>query len=148
MRTLFRAVGFVLMLCLIAVAVTLWTSQASAQLARPGEDPRPMAARIVDPLPIPITGEVKVTATTPLPVQVANPPSAGAPAFVEERRCYFIDFGGSTRWRDALWRVETVQGSWVRVTLARAAPGSSESPDAAWFNTARASRISDAVQCE
>jgi len=147
-RTLLRAVGFVVMLCLMAAAATLWTSRASAQLARPGEDPRPMSSRIVDPLPLPVTGDVRVTATTPLPVQIANAPSTGAPPFVEERRCYFIDFNGGTRWRDALWRVETVQGSWVRVRLARAVPGASQDLDAAWVNTAQASRISDAVQCE
>jgi len=147
-RTLLRALGFVVMLCLIAAAANLWTSPASAQLARPGEDPRPMSSRIVDPLPLPITGEVTVTASTPLPVRIANPPSTAALPFVEERRCYFIDFKGGTRWRDVLWRVDTVQGSWVRVRPARTVSSANEDLDAAWVNTAKVSRISDAVRCE
>jgi hypothetical protein len=147
-RTLLRAVAFVGMLCLISVATNLWTSRASAQLPRPGEDPRPMSARIVDPLPLPITGDVRVAASKPLLVQVANWPSTAAPPFVEVGRCYFIDFNGGTRWRDSLWRVDNVQGPWVRVRLAKAGPGVSMEQDTAWFNTARVSRISDAVRCE
>jgi hypothetical protein len=138
------------MLCLIAVAAALWTSRASAQLARPGEDPRPMSARIVEPLPLPVTGEVTVTATVPLPVRIENAPTNAAPAappFVEGGRCYFMDFTGAARWRDVLWRIDNVQGSWVRARPARAA-GASLDTDTAWFNTARLSRISDPVRCE
>jgi hypothetical protein len=146
--TLVRAVAFVVLVCLIAGVATLWTSRASAQLPRPGEDPRPMSARIVDPLPLPVTGDVRVAASIPLPVQVANWPSTAALPFVEEGRCYFIDFNGGTRWRDSLWRVENVQGAWVRVRLAKAGAGASVDLDTGWFNTARVSRISDAVRCE
>jgi hypothetical protein len=107
-----------------------------------------MSARIVDPLPLPVTGDVRVAASIPLPVQVANWPSTAALPFVEEGRCYFIDFNGGTRWRDSLWRVENVQGAWVRVRLAKAGAGASVDLDTGWFNTARVSRISDAVRCE
>jgi len=150
-RTLPRALGFVVMFGLMAGAASLWTSRASAQLARPGEDPRPMSARIVEPVPLPVTGEVTVTASTPLPVRIANAPSTAAaavPQFVAEGHCYFLDLTGAARWRDVLWRVESIEGAWVRARPARAAAGTSVDQDPAWFNTTRMSRISDAVRCE
>jgi len=110
-----------------------------------------MSARVVEPLPLPITGEVTVTASTPLPVRIANAPSTAAPAvpqFVAEGRCYFLDVTGAARWRDVLWRVESIEGAWVRARPARAAAGTSVDQDPAWFNTARMSRISDAMRCE
>jgi hypothetical protein len=147
-RTRIRVVGFVVMLSLAAALATLWTSPVSGQLPRPGEDWRPMPARIVDPLPIPVTGDLRVDTSRPLPVQVVSSPSSAAPAFLERGHCYFIDFNGGTRWRDALWRVEEVQGLWVRVRLAKAGIPVTGDPDAAWFNTARVSRMSDAVPCD
>ena len=110
-----------------------------------------MSARIVEPLPLPITGEVTVTASTPLPVRIANAPSTAAqaaPRFVEEGRCYFLDLTGAAQWRDVLWRVESIDSAWVRARPARAAAGTSVDQDPAWFNTARMSRISDAMRCE
>ena len=148
MRTLIRAVGVVVFVGLIPVVASLWASRAHAQLARPGEDPRPMSARIVDPLPLPISGDVRVTTTTPFPVRVENAPPSPAPPFMEEGHCYFMDFTGATRWRDVLWRVERVHGLWVRARAVRAEAGAATDTDPAWFNTARMSRISDALRCE
>jgi hypothetical protein len=147
--TCLRVFGLVVTLSLVAGAVSMWTPRASAQLARPGEDPRPMSARVVEPLPLPVTGEVSVTASAPLPVRIAGAAGSAAPAapsFVEEGRCYFIDLTGATRWRDVPWRVEGVQGSWVRARPARA--GAGVDPDVAWFNLTRVSRISDPMRCD
>jgi hypothetical protein len=146
---LLSAFGLVVTLVLVVGAASLWTSRASAQLARPGEDPRAMSARIVEPLPLPVTGEVTVTATAPLPVRISDAPGSAAlaaPSFVEEGRCYFLDLTGATRWRDVLWRVEGVQGSWVRARPARISAG--VDADAAWFNLTRVSRISDPMRCD
>lgn len=152
MTTRVRAIGLVGLTVAAAAAAGLWTPRASAQLARPGEDPRPAATRIVEPLPLPVTGDVRVTgevrveASRPLLVQVANPASA-APPFVEPGRCYFIDLTGGPTWRDALWRIEGIQGLWIQVRHARAATGAAAA-ETTWVNTASVSRMSDAMPCE
>jgi hypothetical protein len=147
-RTRLQAAGLVVAIGLVAVAVNLWPPRARAQLARPGEDPRPMASRIVDPLPLPVTGEVRLVASTPLLVQLANAPATSAPPFVAQGRCYYIDLDGGTRWRELLWHVNDVQGGWVHVRPARASSRPSVGLDAGWINLARAARISDELRCE
>lgn len=146
MSTRFQAIGLVVVIGFVAVA--LWTPRANAQLARPGEDPRPMASRIVDPLPLPVTGEVRLAASTPLLVRIANAPATSAPPFVGKDRCYFIDLDGGSRWREVLWRVDDVQGEWVHVRPGRANPGASVGVDAGWINLARVARISDELRCD
>jgi hypothetical protein len=143
-RTLIRAVGVVVLVGLIPV----WALGVNDQLPRPGEDPRPMSARIVDPIPLPITGDVRVTTSTPLAVRIEHLPPSAAPPFMEVGRCYFMDFNGGSRWRVVLWRVENVQGPWVRARPVRAESDARTDTDIAWFNTARVSRISDALRCE
>jgi hypothetical protein len=152
-RTRLRPVELVALLGIAVLAGSLWSSRASAQLARPGEDPRPMNTQVVGPLPLPVAGDVRVTGDVrvstlqPMPVQVINPPGATLPPFLDAGRCYFIDVHGAPIWRDALWRIDAVQGTWMRVRPARAGADPAAG-GAAWINTARVTRMSEAQACE
>lgn len=150
MRTRIGVVGLAAMILVAALAGSLWSSRASAQLARPGEDPRPMNTQVVGPLPLPVAGDVRVTGDVrvstlqPIPVRVINPPGATPPPFLDTGRCYFIDVHGAPIWRDALWRIDAIQGTWARIRPARA----DAQAQAAWVNTARVTRMSEAQACE
>ena len=126
-------------------------------LPRPGIDARPQDSRIVEPLPLPVSGTVQVVAAstlpvqvlgaegTPLRVQVVNPPSPAPGVPVETGRCYRIDVEGDAA-DPPLSRVEQVRGGWVRVRIVKGdAPGMRA---VSWINAARALRISEAVACE
>jgi hypothetical protein len=149
---------FVAMLGLAAFVAGIGAAADAPQvLPRPGVDARPQDSRIVEPLPLPVSGTVQVVAAstlpvqvlgaegTPLRVQVVNPPVAAPGAPVEQGRCYRIDLEGDAV-DPPLSRVEEVRGSWLRVrTVKRGAPGARP---LSWINTARVLRISEAVACE
>jgi hypothetical protein len=146
------------MLSLTAVVAMAGAVAGTAQvLPRPGVDVRPQDSRIVEPVPLPVSGTVQVVAAATLPVQVVgaegaplrvqvvNPPQPAPGVPVEQGRCYSIDLESAAA-KQPLSRVEEVRGSWLRVRIVRgAAPGERA---VSWINAARALRISEAVACE
>jgi hypothetical protein len=132
-------------------------ADAPQVLPRPGVDARPQDSRIVEPVPLPVSGTVQVVAAANLPVhvvgaegaplrvQVVNPPQPAPGVPVEQGRCYSIDLEGAAA-NQPLSRIEEVRGSWLRVRVVRgAAPGERA---VSWINATRALRISEAVACE
>jgi hypothetical protein len=157
MRIAGRTIGLTTLL-VPALALGIWYAQPHAQtpqvgLARPGEDPRPLTARLIDPLPLPVTGDVqitgstplRVTAETPVPVHVVNA-SAGAelPPFIEAGRCYQIDFTGQGL--DAVWRVEQVAGTWLRAQ--RLGDAAATAAGRVWVNASRVVRLAEVARCQ
>ena len=136
------------------LSVTAGTPQV---LPRPGVDVRPQDSRIVEPLPLPVSGTLQVTAASTLPVQivgadgaplrvqVVNPPPVAPGVPVEQGRCHRIELEGDPE-SQALSRVEEVRGAWVKVRLTK--PGGARARAISWVNTARALRFSEAVACE
>jgi hypothetical protein len=157
MRTKLWTVGLGLALGAAVIVTTARATGTTTQLPLPGVDTRPMDSRIVEPLPLPVTGSMQVTASatlpvqvvdaggTPLRVQVVNPPAPVPGAPVEQGRCYQMDVDGDTR-SQVLWRVEDIRGSWLRV---RAVKGAAVNDRVVtWINADRALRISEALSCE
>ena len=142
---------------LAALVAGVGAADAPQVLPRPGVDVRPQDSRIVEPVPLPVSGTVQVVAAATLPVhvvgadgaplrvQVVNPPTAAPGPPVERGRCYRIDLEGEAANRP-LSRVEEVRGSWLRVRIVKG--GATDGPAVSWINTARAARISEAVACE
>ena len=127
------------------LTAAVWSSRlvTAAQqigLPRPGEDTRALSARLVDPVPLPVTGRVEITSAGPLPVTVVpGTDPTGTP--LEPGRCYALDLTGARL--ESGWRVDAVRGDWVHAQRLRdgaAEPGQ-------WLNTARLSRVSDPVAC-
>ena len=137
-------VGGAALLAAVAWSPRLLTAAQQIGLPQPGEDTRAVSARIVEPVPLPVTGRVEVTTSGALPVTLVDPPPGLNPARapLDPGRCYALDLTGARL--EPVWQVDGVRGDWVHVQRLH---GGNGEPVAQWLNTTRLSRVSDPIAC-
>ena len=101
----------------------------------------------MDPLPLPVTGTVQVTATQPLPVTIVKASGTDGSMVVRPGLCYVFEAQTSLGSREPIWRVETVEGTWAKARAVSSPAPAEHAVLSGWVNLAALVRISDPVAC-